>query len=92
MTLFQEKIHSIVKNIPAGKVMTYKELAQKAGFPKAWRSAGNVLAKNRDPRIPCHRVIKSNGEIGGYNKGKKKKMRLLQKESGLFKKQNRKIL
>jgi len=70
----------VVKKIPEGKVLTYKIVAKLAGSPLAWRVVGNILNKNRDPKIPCHRVIKSNGEIGGYNQGIKKKIALLGKE------------
>ncbi len=71
---------AIVKKIPAGKTMSYKAVAQRTGRPQAWRAVGNILNKNRDPEIPCHRVIRSDGSIGGYNRGIKKKRALLQKE------------
>lgn len=77
---FKEKVLEIVKIIPKGDVLTYKQLAQKVGKPRAWRAVGNVLSKNKNPEIPCHRVIRSNGRIGGYNKGTKKKIALLKKE------------
>jgi len=80
MTSFQEKVYQAVKKIPPGEVMTYKELAKKVGRPKAWRAIGNILAKNKNPQIPCHRAIKTNGEVGGYNKGTKRKIYLLKKE------------
>ena len=83
MSKFRERVYEIVKRIPAGKTMSYKEVAEKAGFPKAWRAVGNVLNKNSDPKIPCHRVIRSNGKIGGYNRGTKKKMALLKNEGAL---------
>ena len=83
MTKFQKKVYQVVKKIPAGKMMTYKEVAEKAGFPKAWRAVGNVLNRNSDPEIPCHRVIRSDGKIGGYNRGTKKKIALLKKEGAL---------
>lgn len=85
LTGFQEKVCRIVKKIPKGRVLTYKEVAQRAGRPGAWRAAGNILNKNRDKKIPCHRVIKSNGKIGGYNQGIKKKIALLKKENVLIK-------
>ncbi len=50
------------------------------GHPRAYRAVGNILSKNRDKKIPCHRVIKSDGRIGGYNQGVDKKTFLLQKE------------
>ncbi len=63
---FNQKVYEIVKDIPKGKVMTYKSVAEKLGS-KAYRAVGNALKNNPDPKqIPCHRVIKSNLEIGGY--------------------------
>lgn len=79
-----EQVYQVVKKIPAGKTMSYREVAKTAGFPRAWRAVGNVLNKNKNPEIPCHRVIKSSGGIGGYNQGGKKKIALLKKE-GSFK-------
>lgn len=84
MREFKIKVLKIVSKIPKGEVLTYKKIAEMAGNPKAYRAVGNILNKNYNPAIPCHRVIKSNGEIGGYNRGKKRKMELLKKE-GLFK-------
>ncbi len=63
---FREKVYEIVKNIPKGKVMTYKQVGEKMNS-KAYQAIGQALKNNPDPKsIPCHRVIKSNGEIGGY--------------------------
>ncbi|MFQ6049867.1 MAG: MGMT family protein [Candidatus Paceibacterales bacterium] len=80
MSEFQRKIYLIVKKIPKGRTMTYKEVAESAGFPKAWRAVGNILNKNRNLDVPCHRVIRSDGKIGGYRNGVKKKIALLKKE------------
>ena len=80
MLKFREKVYSVVKKISKGKTMSYKEVAEKAGFPKAWRLGGNILNKNRNPKIPCHRVIRSDGKIGGYYLGTKKKINLLKRE------------
>ncbi|HOK35231.1 MAG TPA: MGMT family protein [Candidatus Pacearchaeota archaeon] len=80
---FKEKVLNIVKQIPEGKTMTYKEVAKLAGSPHAWRSVGNILNKNKNPQIPCHRVIRSDGKIGGYNRGEKKKKYLLKKEKAI---------
>jgi O-6-methylguanine DNA methyltransferase len=82
---FREKIYQIVKKIPRGKVLTYKEVAERAGRPRAWRAVGNILAKNKNPDVPCHRVIRSDGKIGGYNRGVKKKRELLRKEGAKLK-------
>lgn len=80
---FKEKVFEIVRNIPRGEVLTYKDVAKKAGSPKAFRAAGNVLNKNKDPNVPCHRIIRSDGRVGGYSRGKREKIKLLEKE-GLF--------
>jgi O-6-methylguanine DNA methyltransferase len=71
-----------VKNIPQGKVFTYKQVATMAGSPRAFRAVGNILNKNYDPNIPCHRVIRSDGKTGGYNRGKKNKIVILKSELG----------
>lgn len=63
---FKEKVLKVVSQIPEGKFLTYKKVAILAGNKKAFRAAGQILAKNINSEIPCHRVIKSNGEIGGY--------------------------
>jgi len=83
MASFQEKVLQVVKKIPKGKVLSYKKVAKLAGFPKAWRAVGNILNKSVSWRtkIPCHRVIRSDGKIGGYKNGIKKKITLLKKES-----------
>jgi len=77
---FKEKIHEIVKSIPGGETLTYGEVAKKAGRPRAYRTVGNILNKNYDPQIPCHRVIRSDGSTGGYNRGDKKKKEILKME------------
>jgi len=69
MKTFTEKTKSIVKKITRGKTMTYSEVAKAAGNPKAARAVATVMAKNFDPEIPCHRVIRSDGHLGGYNRG-----------------------
>jgi len=80
---FTHKVLTVVKNIPSGSTLTYAQVASQAGLPRAYRAVGNILNKNYNPDIPCHRVIKSNGEIGGYNRGSENKLRLLQKEGAL---------
>ena len=80
MKTFSEKVYEVVKKIPKGKVLTYKEVAKKAGSPTAYRAVGNILNKNYDPKIPCHRVIRSDGKLGGYNRGAKNKEKILKKE------------
>jgi methylated-DNA-[protein]-cysteine S-methyltransferase len=66
---FQEKVYAVVRKIPKGKVLTYKEVAKKIGKPKAYRAVGTILSRNFNPLIPCHRVIRSDGKIGNYNRG-----------------------
>lgn len=80
MKTFREKVLAVVAKIPRGKVLTYAAVAQKVGSPQAARAVGNVLHRNCDPQIPCHRVIRSDGQLGGYNKGAKKKRAILRKE------------
>ena len=82
--LFKEKVFKVVAQIPKGEVLTYKEVAKKAGNPKAVRAVGTILSKNFDPKIPCHRVIRSDGKMGGYNRGGvAKKLAILKKEGAL---------
>lgn len=78
---FSDKVYSIVANIPKGKILTYKQVASLAGSPKAHRAVGNILNKNFNKEIPCHRVIRSDGKTGGYNRGKDKKIELLKSEN-----------
>ena len=85
MISFQNRVFEVVKKIPKGKVSTYQKVAKLAEKPRAWRAVGNILNKNRDKKIPCHRVIKSNGKIGGYKDGTKKKIALLKKEDIIIK-------
>lgn len=80
LTEFQNRVYNVVKKIPRGKVLTYKQVAIFAGRPKAYRAVGNILAKNFNPQIPCHRVIRSDGRVGDYNRGLEKKIKLLKKE------------
>jgi methylated-DNA-[protein]-cysteine S-methyltransferase len=78
MTPFAKKVYRIVSQIPIGEVRTYKWVAGKAGKPGASRAVGQVLKRNPYPLIiPCHRVIKSDRNIGGYAFGTNKKMLLL---------------
>jgi len=90
MSTFRDKVIAVVSRIPRGKTLTYKQVATKAGNPKAARAVGSILNKyyfeclrNRKPTIPCHRVICSDGKPGGYAKGEKEKLKLLQKEKAL---------
>jgi O-6-methylguanine DNA methyltransferase len=81
--MFRAKVFSVVAKIPEGKTLTYAQVAQKAGNPKAFRAVGNILNKNFDPKIPCHRVVRSDGKLGGYNRGEEAKKAILEKEGAL---------
>jgi len=82
-SLFQKKVYEVVKKIPQGQVLTYQQVAKRAGYPKAARAVGSALNKNYNPIIPCHRVICSDGALGKYNKGSDTKEALLRKEGYL---------
>lgn len=78
---FNQKVWAALKLIPRGRVATYKELAEFIGKPKAARAVGNACGRNPNaPAVPCHRAVKSDGSLGGYNGGVNKKIYLLKKE------------
>ncbi len=66
---FTEKVRDIVRKIPRGKTMSYSEVARLAGNAKAARAVARIMSTNFDPDIPCHRVIRANGQMAGYNRG-----------------------
>jgi len=81
MTPFAKKVYRIVSEIHVGQTRTYKWVARQAGRAGACRAVGQILKKNPYPFIvPCHRVIKSNGGLGGYVFGKKIKRKMLKIE------------
>lgn len=80
---FTERVYKVVSKIPEGQVLSYGEVALLAGNPKACRAVGNILNRNRNPDIPCHRVIRSDGTIGGFALGSDKKRKILQTEGYL---------
>lgn len=81
LTPFTKKVYKVVLDIPLGEVRSYKWVARKAGKPNAARAVGQALKQNPWPLIiPCHRVIASGGEPGGYSRGKKRKIALLNLE------------
>ena len=83
-TPFQQKVYDFVATIQKGKTATYKEVAVAIGQPNAYRAVGNALNKNPYiGKVPCHRVIKSNGQPGGFALGTGKKLKLLHKEKAL---------
>ena len=87
-TKFQLKVWNYLRKIPRGKVKTYLEVAKAIRKPKAFRAVANAVAKNPySPKIPCHRVIRSDGSLGGYSGkgGVQQKRRLLKLEKVLIK-------
>ena len=63
--------------IPSGTTLSYSEVARKAGNAKAARAVGAIMAANHNPQVQCHRVIRADGSLGGYNRGKTRKQKLL---------------
>ena len=84
-TEFQLKVWAYLRKIPRGSVKTYSQVAKGIGKPLAVRAVANAIGKNPyAPKIPCHRVIRSNGSIGGYSgKGEIKTKRFLLKKEGI---------
>jgi len=81
LTPFQRRVYAVVKRIPKGRVHSYQWVAQQLGDPQLARAVGQALKRNPDPApIPCHRVIRSDGSLGGYAWGLPKKRRLLDQE------------
>lgn len=85
LTRFQWKVLFVTANIPIGETRSYKWVARKAGSPNAARAVGQALKKNPYPvTIPCHRVIREDGTLGGYSGGsRRKKAKLLEIEREL---------
>lgn len=80
MTDFRDRCYRALKQVPRGKVTTYAALARALGS-RAHRAVGTAMRLNENaPKIPCHRVVRSNGELGGYAGGLQKKIRLLRSE------------
>jgi methylated-DNA-[protein]-cysteine S-methyltransferase len=82
MKTFREKVLNIVRKIPKGGSMTYKQVATKAGNPNAARAVGAIMRTNYDPTVPCHRVIHTSGVIGNYNRGGPARKREILVEEG----------
>lgn len=77
---FSNRVYGVVAKIPKGKVLSYKEVAIRAGSPRACRAVGNIMNRHNIKGLPCHRVIGSNNKIGGYKWGIKRKIEILRKE------------
>ena len=81
LTEFQKKVYALCKKVPKGKVTTYKELGKAIGKRgQVYRAVGVALKKNCGRKVSCHRVVTSDGCIGGFNRGVKAKIKLLRKE------------
>ena len=80
MTPFASRVYAIVKQNPRGEALAYEQVAIAAGRPGACRAVETILSKNFDPAIPCHRVIRSDGKTGGYNRGEARKAERLREE------------
>ena len=77
---FRENVLKVVAEIPMGKVLTYKEVAVRAGNPRACQAVGAIMGANRNPAVPCHRVVGSGGKLGGFFWGQEEKIRRLKAE------------
>lgn len=78
---FTERVRDVVRGIRRGETLSYGEVAKIAGNPGAARAVGTIMKGNFDNTIPCHRVIKSDGSVGDYNRGgREKKIKLLRNE------------
>lgn len=80
ITSFQKMVYEATRKIPQGKVATYRQVASLIGNHKSARAVGNVLNKNPFSYIPCHRVVRCDGKIGGYVRGASQKMKRLRKD------------
>ena len=80
---FKNRVLDAVAKIPKGETLSYKQVAQFAGSPRAYRAVGNIMNKNDNPNVPCHRVIKSDGTVGGYAHGTNRKREILKKEGAI---------
>jgi len=77
---FYEKCYEVLRKVPRGKVTTYKEIAHALGT-RAYRVVGTAMNKNPySPAVACHRVVNSNGKVGGFFSGTKTKIKMLKKE------------
>lgn len=80
-TVFEKKVYAALKRIPRGKVTTYARLAKAIGSPNAARAVGNALGKNQKiGQIPCHRVVRADGSLGGFALGKAEKVKYISRE------------
>jgi len=84
MKSFADRVRDVVRKIPKGTTMTYKQVATRAGNPNAARAVGAVMRTNYLDDVPCHRVVHSDGSIGNYNRGgSEKKKEILRREGAI---------
>ncbi|MDP3974914.1 MAG: MGMT family protein [Candidatus Jorgensenbacteria bacterium] len=86
---FTEKVYAVTRRIPRGRVTTYQKIARLLRNPRAVRAVGNALNKSpayRRPRVPCHRVVRSDGTVGGFASGTRAKISLLRREGVIVEK------
>ena len=82
---FADRVRDVVRSIPKGETMSYKQVAKLAGNSGASRAVGTIMKNNHALTVPCHRVIRSDGKIGDYNRGgTKAKIALLKKEGAIL--------
>ena len=80
---FGDQVRHAVRHIPKGETRSYGEVAKAIGRPRAARAVGTVMKNNYDASVPCHRVIRSDGTLGEYNRGTERKRELLIQEGAL---------
>lgn len=92
-TSFSDRVREVVKGIKKGHVLSYKTVAEYAGSPRASRAVGVVMKNNYDPKVPCHRVVGSDGNVCDYNRGGREvKIKMLKKEGVKFRPNDKVIL
>jgi methylated-DNA-[protein]-cysteine S-methyltransferase len=89
---FKEQVLAVVRAIPLGEVLTYGDVARRAGTPGAARAVGTLMKTNFDTSVPCHRVIKAQGSIGEYNRGGTAKKKELLLQEGVCIRENKVII
>lgn len=83
-TPFSEKVLNVVRGIRKGSTLSYAEVARRAGSPGAARAVGTLMARNFDPSVPCHRVVKADGVPGNYNRGGPEAKRKILAREGVY--------
>ncbi len=81
---FDDKVRMVVRAIPLGETRSYQEVAREAGKPRAQRAVARIMRENYDPEVPCHRVIRADGGLGGYNRGGEEQKRALLQGEGVM--------